>query len=55
MDVALPAEEQDTVQITATIKNYLGLEQTNSLQKNETTGQEMEKQRPRGAEAQSHP
>lgn len=52
------------VQIIAVIKNYLGLEQTNSLQKDESTGQEMEKQRVRkikgphraiGSEAQSHP
>lgn len=43
--IALLAEDQGSAQITAIIKNYLGLEQTNSLQKEETTGREMEKQR----------
>lgn len=43
--MALLAEEQGSVQITAIIKSDLGLKQTNSLQKAETTEREMEKQR----------
>lgn len=35
--MALLAEEQDSVQITPIIKSDLGLKQTNSLQKAETT------------------
>lgn len=43
--MALLAEEQGSVQITAIIKSDLGLKQTNSLQKAETTEREREKQR----------
>lgn len=63
--MALLAEEQGSVQITAIIKSDLGLKQTKSLQKTETTERDMEKQRLknikvlstgfRRTEAQSHP